>query len=72
MYKTVNYKGKEYRIEFSWSGSSYCVRAMGISGFISIPTQTLSDINKIKPYIIEAIEYKPDLIEVIEWDGNLD
>ena len=71
LYKDVKYKGKNYEIEICWSGSSYAVRAIGISGFISIPMDCLDDIQKIKPFIIQAIEYKSDTIEIEQWDGVL-
>ncbi len=71
MKKVINYKDKEYAIEIKWSGSSYCVRAIGIGGFVSIPSDCFNDIEKIKPYIIESIEKKKDLHVIENWDGNL-
>ncbi len=73
MEKKVNYKGKEYTIVIKWSGSDYCVRCIeSNSGFKSIPMDCLSDIEKIKPYIIEAIENKHDLKTIELWDGNIE
>lgn len=72
MEKKILYKGKEYNIEVKWSGISYCVRAIGIGVFKVIPNDCISSIEKIKPYIIKAIESKVDLIEIEKWDGNLD
>lgn len=52
MQKIVKYKGEEYTIEIKWSGSSYCVREINVSGYVIIPMNCLDDINKIKPFII--------------------
>ena len=69
MKKQINYKGKEYTIEIKWSGSAYCVRCIETnSGFISIPMNCLDDIEKMKPYIIEAIENNHDLKVIELWD----
>jgi hypothetical protein len=82
--KVITYKGKEYRIEIAWGGSTYCVRSVPVfseqeerdlnlyelmRGNVSIPTDCLDDIEKIKPYIIQAIEYKSNLYEIEIWDG---
>jgi hypothetical protein len=72
MEKKVFYQGKEYTIEIRWSGSNYWVMCIeNFSGFRMIPNDCLDDIEKIKPYIKNAIENNHD-IKVIElWDGNL-
>lgn len=74
MEKEVTHNGKKYKIEIKWSSSFYCVRVVGGNGgFVAIPNTCLYDIEKIKPYIIRAIEYKnkSDLFEVEKWDGQL-
>jgi hypothetical protein len=73
MQKEVTYKGNKYTIEIKWGGSVYCIRVIGINhiGFQAIPSDCLNDIEKIKPYIVKAIEHKPDLHELQEWDGKL-
>jgi hypothetical protein len=72
MEKQINYKGKDYTIEIKWSGSAYCVRCIETnSGFKSIPINCLDDIEKIKPYIIEAIENNHDLKTIELWDGKV-
>ena len=72
MEKQINYKGKDYTIEIAWGGSSYCVRCLETnSGFKSIPMNCLDDIEKIKPYIVEAIENNHDLKTIELWDGKV-
>jgi len=71
MYKNVRYKDKIYQIEIVWDGTNYCLRAVNISEFISIPMDCLFDIEKITPYIIQAIEYKSDIFEIQKWHGIL-
>jgi hypothetical protein len=56
MEKEITYNGKKYHIEIRWSGSSYCLRVIGIGGFNPIPFDCMDDIEKIKPLIIQAIE----------------
>jgi hypothetical protein len=72
MQKEIFYNGKKYTIEIKWSGSAYCVRAIGIGGFYTIPKECFDDIEKIKPYIIRATEENNHDLKVIElWDGNI-
>lgn len=71
MIKTVNYKGRVYHVEILWTGSSYCVQCIETRGFASIPMDALSDIEKIKPFIIEAIENNHELKAIELWDGKL-
>ncbi len=58
-------------IEIRWSGSAYGVRNMAGGGFVPMPFDNyrLDDIEKLKPSIIEAIEYKGDLDAIKAWDG---
>ena len=72
MQKQVNYKGQDYTIEIKWSGSNYCVRCIEVKGaFIPIPKDCLDDIEKVKPYIIEAIRNPHDLKSIELWDGKI-
>lgn len=72
MEKKITYKGKEYNIEITWSGSAYCFRIIGLTGFKTIPNDCMNSIIKIKDRIIDAFETKSDLYEIEKWDGNLD
>jgi hypothetical protein len=72
MQKRVSYKGRDYTIDIQWSGSAYCIRCIETNcGFKAIPMDCLDDIEKIKPYIIHAIESRPDLEAIIQWDGKI-
>ena len=72
MQKKVKYKGEEYTIEIKWVGNNYFIKCLEVKGsFTFIPIDCLNDIEKIKPYIVAAIEYKSDLVQIEEWDGNL-
>lgn len=71
MQKEIEYNGKKYTIEIKWATENYVVRAIGVGGFQTIPLDCLNDIEKIKPHIIKAIEHKPDLHAIIEWDGKI-
>jgi hypothetical protein len=70
MLRTVKYNGITHNIKIAWSGSLYVVMVNG-KGSRSIPMDCLDDIEKIKPYIIEAIENNHDLKVIETWDGNL-
>jgi hypothetical protein len=70
MQKKVTYKGEEYTIEIKIGESNYFLRCIETnSSFLSISWDALNDIEKLKPIIIEAIEYKPELLVIEEWDG---
>lgn len=70
MEKIIVYEGKPYTIEIKWGGNTYLVRAVGVGGYHILPMETLDDIEKIKPYIIKAIEdNKTDLDQIKSWDG---
>ena len=71
MWKKIIYNGQEYTIEIKFGSESYFLRVIGVGGFHSIPNNCLDDIEKIKPYIIEAIENKHDLSVIEKWDGKL-
>lgn len=71
MEKEITYKGRKYTAEIKWSGSQYCVRVVGRSPFLPIPNDCLDDIEKIKPHIIAAFEYKSDVFQIEKWDGKL-
>lgn len=72
MEKQINYKGKNYTIEIKWSGSTYCVRCINpCTSFVIIPNNLLGDIEKIKPFIIQAIEDHHELKFIEVWDGKL-
>lgn len=74
MTKKVDYKGITYTLEFKWSGSSYGVRCIeSNSGFSRVPIEYIqsNDIDKMKPYFIEAIENNHDLKSIELWDGKL-
>jgi DNA-binding protein YbaB len=71
MVKTVTYKGKEYKVEITWGTEAYHVSIDGKGYCKSIRVDMLNDLEKMKKIIIEAIEYKPDLYLLEEWDGKL-
>lgn len=72
MFKQVMYQEKEYTIEFAWNGNAFCLRAVGISGFITIPKECWGSIEKIKPTIIQAINHVNESAFIEEWDGKID
>lgn len=72
MKKRIRYKEREYTIEIKLIDSQYYASIMGITDFKAIPYDCLSDISKMKPYIIDLINTKGDLGEIEKWDGNLD
>jgi len=71
MDKNVSLKGKIYHIQIKWSGSSYCVLCSETGSSVIIPNDCLDDIEKVKRYILRAITYEHDLIEIEKWDGVL-
>lgn len=71
MNKLVKYQGIVYPIEIKWVGESYHVRCNATGGSISIPMDCLNNIEKIKPFIKQAIEYRHELINIDNWDGIL-
>ncbi len=71
MTKIIIYNGKQYTIEIKWGGSTYCLRVVGHGGFHSIPTEDLNDIEKIKSFIIKAINHPSDLEVIEKWDGKI-
>ena len=72
MTKTIKYKGKSYVIEIKWCGSSYGVKCIeSNSGFEPIPPNCIEDIEKVKPYIIQAIVNNHDLKSIELWDGEI-
>ena len=72
MFKQVFYKGKEYTIEFAWNGNAFCLRAVGISGFITIPNESWGSVETIKSTIIQAINHVNESAFIEEWDGHLE
>ncbi len=72
MTKEISYKGKKYTIEIKIGFENYNFRIIELGGtFHKLPFDFLGDIEKIKPLIIAAIEYKPELYVIQEWDGKL-
>ncbi len=70
--KTVVYKSVPHEIIIEFSLENYCV--MAGKGVVTIPMEHLHDIDKVKEYIILAIEKDKygDLQHIYEWDGLLD
>jgi hypothetical protein len=69
--RKINYNGQPCTLEVQWAGSSYVVRIVGIGTWQTIPNDCIHDIEKIKPYIIMAMEKGCDLAAIKAWDGNL-
>jgi hypothetical protein len=72
MEKEITLNGKEYTIEIKWGGNNYMLRVLGHTGFNSIPMDCLKDIEKLKPYILKAMENNHDFSVIENWDGNMD
>ena len=72
MKKKIVYKKEEYEIEIKWGGQKYFFRVVGISAFLLLPEECLNDIEKFKPLIIQALNDKHDLKEIILWDGKIE
>ncbi len=70
MTKEIEYEGKKYQLEVKWGGSIYCLRING-GGFKAIPNDCMTDMEKIKPIIIEAIRDNYDLKEIEKWNGKI-
>ncbi len=71
MEKEITYKEQKYTMQIEWGGSLYCFRIIGVTGFHSIPFDCLNDIEKIKPYIIKAMEDRHELYSIEKWDGKI-
>jgi c-di-AMP phosphodiesterase-like protein len=72
MEKKITLNGKEYTLEFKWATENYCFRIVGYTGYNSIPMDCLKDIEKLKPYILKAMENNHDFSVIESWDGNMD
>ena len=72
MKKRIRYKENQYTIEIKCIDSRYYASIIGIADFKLIPYDCLSDMSKMKPYIIDLINAKGDLYEIEKWDGILD
>jgi hypothetical protein len=76
MTKKITYKGKEYEMEITWSGSAYCFKLKGFTQYIAFDMDVLDNIEKFKAMAIETIErlntpQKHDLSTIQDWDGKL-
>jgi hypothetical protein len=73
MEKEITYNGKKYTIQIKFGLESYFMMVVGFGGFHAISFDCLKDIEKLKPYIIKAIEngYDYDMKELEKWDGIL-
>lgn len=71
MIKKITYNKQSYEIEIQFSALNYCFRVIGIGGFHLLPEECLTDMDKFKPLIIEAIKNNHDLKTIELWDGNI-
>jgi len=71
MKKKIIFNDQEYEIEIKWATQTYCFRVIGIGGFYSIPMDCLTDVEKFKPLIIEAIKNNHDLKAIELWNGRI-
>lgn len=78
MTKKIIFNEKEYELEILYSTQSYCFRVVGIGGFNTLPTgfntlpkECLTDLDKFKQLIIQAINnhHHHDLKVIETWDG---
>lgn len=71
MKKKIIFNEQEYEIEIKWATENYGFRVIGIGGFHIIPKECLTDIEKFKSLVIEAIKNNHDLKVIELWDGKI-
>ena len=70
MVQTVYHKNIRYLIQFLYVKDRLCVKKYGSLHFITIPSSCEYDIEKLKPYIIMAIEGKQDYDAIQQLHGT--